>query len=175
LKFLDDFKVISLDPFGLKTRMPIYFIKKYVREVDTLWDVALYSGEGGKYTFSDEVIINKEQRKVLNKGNYYELKNRQVSSGSAESIVLTKQQRKNLGSKRKDIRAVMPKPLLMLHIVEASEDSEDSKEPIQIDSELAAFGMSFPGGIKSKNKTIKSIINSVSIKNLLRYENDADD
>jgi hypothetical protein len=172
LKFLDDFKVISFDPFGLKTRMPIDFIKKYVHEVDTLWDVALYSGEGGKYTFSDEVIINKEQRKVLNKGKYYELKNRQISSGSAESIVLTKQQRKNLGSKRKDIRAVMPKPLLMLHIVEAS---EDSKEPIQIDSELAAFGMSFPGGIKSKNKTIKSIINSVSIKNLLRYENDADD
>jgi hypothetical protein len=124
IDFLNEFEVFSLDPFGIKTSMPIDFIKRYVREQDTEWDVALYSGEGGEYQLFDGVSINKESRKVRDKGDYYEIHQRQVSSGSAESIVLTSEERKELGSKRKEIRAAMKKPLLMLHILQTKVDIE---------------------------------------------------
>ncbi|SMN17290.1 Endonuclease [uncultured Candidatus Thioglobus sp.] len=165
--FLNEFEVISLDPFGLKTRMPIDFIKKYTEEQNTDWDVALYSGEGDEYQFFDKVVINKELRKVQDKGDHYEIYNRQVSSGSAESIVLTSEQQKELGSKRKEIRVAMEKPLLMLHILQAKVDIELS--------ELAAFGISFPGGIKSSGRTVKVKINSVYMQKILQDQEDGAD
>ena len=93
-----------------------------------------------------------------------------MSSGSAESIVLTSEERKELGSKRKEIRAAMKKPLLMLHILQTKVDIELP--------ELAAFGVSFPGGIKSNGRTVRVKVNSVYIKNLLqeqKQEEQADD
>lgn len=166
--FLNEFEVISLDPFGLKTGMPIDFIKKYVEEQNTNWDVALYSGEADKYEFCNGIVINKESRKIFDKGDYYEIQNRQVSSGSAESIVLTREQQKEFGSKRKEIRRAMEKPLLMLHIFQTKVDAKLSK--------LAAFGISFPGGIKSNGRTVKVKINSVYIQKILQDQEDqADD
>jgi hypothetical protein len=166
--FLNEFEVISLDPFGIKTRMPIEFIKRYVKEQNTDWDIALYSGEEDEYEFCNGISINKERRKITDKGDHYEIQNRQVSSGSAESIVLTSEQQKELGSKRKEIRAAMVKPLLMLHILQTTVDTELS--------ELAAFGISFPGGIKSYGRTVKVKINSVYIQKILQDQEDqADD
>lgn len=167
INFLHEFEIISLDPgpFGLKTRMPIEFIKKYVDEQDINWDVALYSGFGGEYKFLKSISINKEKRKVDDKG-HYELQNRQVSSEGAELIVLSDEQKKSLKSKRKDARAIMRKPLLMLHILEP--------ESIDNVTELAAFGISFPGGIKSSGKTVKLKINSVYMQKILQEEQ-ADD
>lgn len=166
IKFLKEFAVISLDPFGLKTRMPIEFIKKYVNEQETDWDIALYSGLGNEYTFSTNIVINKEKRKLDNKDQYFELQNRQVSSEGAELIVLSEEQAKGLESKRKDARAIMSKPLLMLHVLEV-------EGKIKI-TELAAFGISFPGGIKSSGKTVKLKINSVYVQEILKEEQ-ADD
>jgi hypothetical protein len=43
---------------------------------------------------------------------------------------------------------------------------------------LAAFGVSFPGGIKSNGRTVRVKVNSVYIKNLLqeqKQEEQADD
>ncbi len=163
--FLNEFEVYSSDPFGLRSKMPIDFILKYVEEIDTLWDIALYSGESNNlYTFTEDISIYKEQRQLEeekdDKKAYYEILRRQVSSGSAESIVLTKEERKKFGSKRKDIREAMKKPLLMLHILEIKEENLN----------LAAFGVSFPGGIKSNKKTIRLKINSVYIQDILDSE-----
>ena len=162
-KFLSDFTIYSSDPFGLRSRMPIDFINKYIKDIDTKWDIALYSGESNsQYSFNEEISINKEIRQLTsNKDSesYFEILNRQVSSGSAEGIVLEEEDRKRLKSKRKDIRAIMSKPLLMLHILETPEDDM-----------LAAFGISFPGGIKSDNKTIRLKINSVYIQDILARE-----
>jgi len=148
--FINDFNTFSLDPYGYKTRMPIDFIKKYVKDVNTDWDIALYSGRGDEYTVLDTITIQKENRKVTDRGNYYELQNRQVSSGSAESVVLSEEDQKKFGDKRKEVRIRMKRPLLMLHILQTEE------APC-----LAAFGISFPGGVKTKGRTVKLKVNSV--------------
>jgi len=164
--FLNNFIVFgSEDELGLRTRMPIKFIKKYAVDTQSEWDVALYNGEGNLFKIKGESIsINKEKRKLSDsKGNYHEILNRQVSSGSSEAIVLDDDTRKRLKNQRKDIRAKMTKPLLMLHVLETEEDTA-----------LAAFGISFPGGINSGNHTIKLKINTVFLKDLLE-ELDSDD
>ncbi|MDD1515785.1 Z1 domain-containing protein [Priestia megaterium] len=165
LEFLDKFHVYTVDPFGIKSRMPIDFVKKYVIEVDTLWDVALYSGESNQEFEVGNVCINLQKRQARDKENYFEITNRQVSSGSAETISLTKDEQKLLKSKsdRKGAREMMKKPLLMLHVLE-----------VEGGMKLAAFGVSFPGGVKSNNKTIKLKINTVYIQQLLNEE-DYDD
>lgn len=163
MEFLNKFKVYSSDPFGIKSRMPIDFVKKYAFEVDTKWDVALYNGESEESYKVDNIFVKREKRSGVNKGNYYEIQNRQVSSGSAESIVLSPSERTKLGSNRKNIREHMEKPLLMLHILHTDEDNE-----------LAAFGISFPGGVTKENKTIKLKINSVYIQDLLNEEESDD-
>jgi len=167
-KFLNDFEIYSSDPFGIKSRMPIDFVKGYVTKVKTKWDIALYSGKGNIFDVTDNISINKEERNFEDCGAYYEVGNRQVSSGSAESIVFSKEKRKDLGSKRKDIRAKMKKPLLMLHVLEGKQKS------ILNTTELAAFGISFPGGIESNSETVILKINTVYIQNLLEQE-DSDD
>ncbi|QUH27321.1 Z1 domain-containing protein [Serpentinicella alkaliphila] len=163
IKFLNGFTVYSSDPFGINSRMPIDFVKKYVEEIDTKWDVALYSGNGKKHPVTEYIYIYKEERIISNgnKEKYFELQKRQVSSGNAEAIVL--KDRKNINSNRKSIREQMIKPLLMLHILETIPDEK-----------LAAFGVSFPGGIKSKGQTVKMKINSVYIEKLLTEEESDD-
>lgn len=168
-EFIDKFKIYSSDPFGLKSRMPIDFIKKYVNDIDTKWDVALYSGESkSKYTIGN-ISIQKEKRQIKNCNNYYEIKNRQISSGNSEGIGLHENERKLLGNKRKDIRFKMKKPLLMLHVLQTELDEK-------ID-ELAAFGVSFPGCIKSQNDNVVLKVNSVYVEyiNRLLEEEEFDD
>jgi hypothetical protein len=158
-KFLHEFEVYKEDQFGIKSRMPIDFVKKYVEDINTEWDIAIYSGEGREYAITDNIKIFKESRKVELHEGYYEIQNRQVSSGTSESIALPEESRKRLGSNRKEIRQELERPLLMLHILETIEDHE-----------LAAFGISFPGGINSCGKTVVLKINSVYIEKLLNEE-----
>lgn len=169
LDFLNKFKVFIKDPyFGIKTRMPIEFIKQYVNEVDSFWDVALYSGKSEKLYFEEgNVKVNGQKRKVKVKEDYFEIQNRQVSSGNAEAIALTNDEI-IYKSDRKAIREKLKNPLLMLHILEVK-DIESDRE-----IELAAFGVSFPGGIKSNNKNIKLKINTVYIQQLLSEEESDD-
>lgn len=158
LEFVDAFTVLQSDQFALKSRMPIEFVRKYIDEIDTDWDAALYGGDGGIYTINSIEIL-KEKRKVNDKGSYYEVGNRQVSAGNAESIVFSKDKRRMLGSDRKKTRAEMDNPLLMLHILQPDYDKNEG---------LAAFGISFPGGIESGNKTIRLKINTVALDELLQ-------
>ncbi|BAC12131.1 endonuclease [Oceanobacillus iheyensis HTE831] len=161
LRFLNSFKVVYTDPFGIQTRMPIDFIKDYVRDIDSLWDIALYSGSTNNIFKEGNVSINRQKRGVEIKDTYYEIQNRQVSSGTSESICLENEDLKRIKGKsdRKGARALMKKPLLMLHVLEVDNSIE-----------LGAFGISFPGGITSKQKTIKRKINTVYIQKLLNEE-----
>lgn len=170
MEFLEKFDVYSPDPFGIKSRMPIDFVKKYVEEVDTKWDIALYSGDSNREFLIGELKINPEQRRVVNKGPFYEVLNRQVSSGNSEGIALPEPVRRELGSDRKGIRAKLEKPLLMLHVLEVKEEKTERV----IDEGLAAFGISFPGGITSTKKTVKLKINSVYIQDMLKEEESDD-
>lgn len=147
------------DAYGLKSRMPIEFIKKYVEEIETKWDVALYSGSVKKeFEINSEVLVYPQERGLTPNGDYYMVDHRQVSSGAAEGIVFHPL---DLGSKRKEIRARMEKPLLMLHILQSKEDSN---------VQICAFGVSFPGGINSGSKTVVLKVNTVYIEELLRQE-----
>jgi hypothetical protein len=156
IKFLSEFKTYQTDPLGITARMPIEFVKKYTKDRNTKWDVALYSGQGDEKKINDDISISKEKRKLQQKDGYFEIKNRQVSSGNAESIALPPERRKELGSDRKAIRQKMVNPLLMLHILETEEDNE-----------LAAFGVSFPGSVLSSEETVSLKINTVWYSNWL--------
>ncbi len=161
--FLDDFDVFgSEDELSIRTRMPIKYVQKYAKEIDCEWDVALYSGSADRYVVpsAPQIEIKKEERKVASSNDkHLVISGRQVSAGGAESIVLDSDVRKKVGSKRKEARAKMKKPLLMLHILQTEEDEC-----------LAAFGVSFPGGINSGNRTIRLKINRVFLNDLLREE-----
>ncbi|WP_210149600.1 Z1 domain-containing protein [Chryseobacterium scophthalmum] len=174
LKFLNDFITFQNDPLGLTARMPISFIKKYVQERNENWDIALYSGQGETFTINSDIVIQKEKRKIITKSdNNYELQNRQVSSGNAESISLDDAERKKIGTNRIEARRIMKRPLLMLHIIEPNPEMSSIN-----DNALAAFGTSFPGDVLSDTETITLKINTVYYNNLLKEveeENESDD
>lgn len=153
--FLSQFRVYKKDVLGFTTRMPIEFIKKYVNDRDTKWDIALYSGKKSEYK-RDNIIVKKQERKVNEKSGHFEVGGRQVSSGGAEAISLDETKRKALSNERKNIRAVLPNPLLMLHILETNE------------GDFAAFGVSFPGNVLSQDETVSLKINTVYYENLLK-------
>ena len=159
-KFLNEFEVYRNDQLGISSRMPIIFIKKYVNEKAKDWDVALYSLQEGEenYSITNNIKIKKENRKVIQRNGYYEIEHRQVSSGDAESISLSKDERKELGSNRREIRQRLERPLLMLHILDIE----------GVDPQLAAFGISFPGRSKEKSEAMR--INTVYIEELKKLE-----
>lgn len=174
LNFLKTFVTFQNDPLGLTARMPISFIKKYVEERETNWDIALYSGQGETFTINSNISLRKEKRKIITKADSnYELQNRQVSSGNAESISLEEADRKVIGTNRIEARRIMKRPLLMLHII------EPNPEILSItDNALAAFGASFPGDVLSDTETITLKINTVYYNNLLKEvesDNQSDD
>lgn len=174
LIFLKTFITFQNDPLGLTARMPISFIKKYVEERDINWDIALYSGQGESFLINPKIILKKEKRKIITKAdNNYELQNRQVSSGNAESISLGEIDRKAVGTNRIEARRIMNRPLLMLHIIEPNPEISSIA-----DNALAAFGASFPGDVLSDTETITLKINTVYYNNLLKEvesDNESDD
>lgn len=165
INFLSEFKVYQNDAFGISSRMPIKFIKKYAQDVNAKWDIALYSGNGANESIGN-IEIKKEQRKIRLSNDCIEVQNRQVSTGTSESIALDRDTRVKLGSSRKEARERLTNPLLRLHILDTS-----------IDNELAAFGASFPSGIISDTQNISLRINTVQQSLLLdlEYEEQTDD
>ncbi len=173
IEFLSCFKVYQNDAFGILSRMPINFIKEYVQGINTKWDVAIYSGSGDSECICD-VEFKREKRKVRLNNDCIEVQNRQVSTGTSESIALNDKRRKELGSNRKKAREEMQTSLLRLHILEV----RDSNTGEIVDERLAAFGVSFPSRIISDTKNISLTINTVYQQQLLDFikdEEQADD
>ncbi|WP_010249802.1 Z1 domain-containing protein [Myroides injenensis] len=167
--FLNDFKVFNSDPLGIFSRMPIAFVKKFAFERNTNWDIALYNGSGKVFNIEGSSIsIKKEKRSLIAKEDgSFEFANRNISSGNAESIALDIETRNAHQSKRTEIRRLMKRPLLMLHIIEP--EIKDSKiDASDIPNELATFGVSFPGSVNSIEETVKLKINTVYYESLLK-------
>lgn len=170
-EFLNSFKTFDKDSLGLSSRMPISFIKQYVKEQSTDWDVSLHGGEGEMFEYSG-IKIFKEKRKIKKENGYYSLQNRQVSSESAEAIALKGMDEFKGIFKRNDVRQKMLRPLLMLHVL------QPQGEDLGGLSALAAFGVSFPGKGSSRQHTVTIKINTVYYQNLLKElesENQSDD
>jgi hypothetical protein len=154
--FIDSFHIHLNDAIGIEAKMPIAFIKEYVKNNDTEWDVALLSGDGQREEVTGK-NITREKRKVTMKEGYIEIYRRQVSSGAAEAITLDETLRKKLGSNRKAARKELKNPVLRIHILETD-----------LDKNLGAFSMSFPGDGLDQGKLISLQINTVAFKNLMK-------
>ncbi|GIN98107.1 endonuclease [Siminovitchia terrae] len=192
------------DEFGMYSRMPLRFVQKYAEDVDTLWDIVVHTGLSNEEIIIDGVSYGSYQKRTIEKkNNRFEFKNRQVSSGNAEEATLTekdivylnetanekKQQLKEVKnglldevektlaefSRRKEARARLKRPLLMLHLFKAEVERDNEQtiggQPI----ELAAFSVSFPGSINSGNKNINLKVNQVYLDNLERLLQEEDD
>jgi hypothetical protein len=173
--FLKDFLTFDKDPLGLTSRMPVAFIKKYLDERDTEWDVALYSGSSENKFEYKRISISKQIRQIKAKSDCFEIQNRQVSSGSAEAVTIDNEQvRLAVKNNRRLARdsAERPRPILMLHVLE-TEPVNDPFIP-----EIAAFGISFNGSVLTDAPTVRMLINTVYYQNLfdsLNFDNDSDD
>ncbi|KMK95066.1 Z1 domain-containing protein [Rossellomorea marisflavi] len=154
--FVRDYKLYRNDPLGLKSRMPIDFIKKYIKECDLKWDVVLYNGSNEDIFQVNSVRVNRQLRKVKVKKGYYEVANRQLSRANPEKIVMT-EENKNLSSR--DMRSALEKPLLMLHSLKLKDENGNEIDGV-------GFGISFPAKKGPFNKSVKVRINSVYKKQL---------
>lgn len=178
LKFLNNFETYPPKKeqesiLSITTKMPIRFVLEYTNENKFDWDVAIFSGSGEEFHF-DEIDIKLQKRKFKDKSSYLEVGNRQVSSGDSESLPLSQETRKGIGSNGKRARALRNKPLLMLHLIEPDIESIDK---VSLDfTPLAAFGISFNGSPIDREKTVRVKANKVLIKNIRRdMVNDAEE
>ncbi|MGE7593536.1 Z1 domain-containing protein [Peribacillus frigoritolerans] len=193
IDFLENFKFYApeSDEFGMYSRMPVNFVKAYAKDINTSWDIVLYKGNS-----QEDITINgrdfgKQQERQLDiKGDRYEFRNRQVSSGNAEEVTLSKDDIKDLNyrqkqkkeakekrkngqieedkiskrleefSRRKAAREKLIRPLLMLHLIDAK--LHHVKHNIVEDNKkVAAFSISFPTSIESGNRNVKLKVNKV--------------
>lgn len=197
VEFLEDFTYYApnTDEFGLYSRMPVNFVKAYAKDINTLWDIVLYKGNSEKNIIINGEDFGKQQKRKLDiKGDRYEFRNRQVSSGNSEEATLeeddikelkcrqkqkkeAKEKRKNGQteddkiserleefSRRKAAREKLKHPLLMLHLIDAELDKGEGRG---LDCKyVAAFSISFPTSIESGNRNVKLKVNKVYLDNL---------
>jgi hypothetical protein len=154
--FVRDYRLYKNDPLGLKSRMPIEFIKEYIKDCNLNWDVVLFNGSSESSLQVDSVSVKRQLRTVKVKKGYYEVANRQLSRANPERVVMT-DDNKNLSSR--DMRSVMVKPLLMLHSLIIRDENGNDQNGV-------GFGISFPIFKESRNKSLKIRINSVYKKQL---------
>jgi hypothetical protein len=171
LEFLRTYRTYGNDRLGLTSRMPIAFIEKYALERDTDWDISLHSGDGDKLIIGS-LTIQKQKRRFNRHSGHLELQNRQVSSGSAEAIGIEDPElRRSVANSRGKTRVLLTRPLLMLHILEESDvkDEVNTVDGLNIPiSEIAAFGVSFPGNAAKRGESITLRINTVYYQNILK-------
>jgi hypothetical protein len=171
--FLDNFLDSSKeDPLGIISKMPLPFIKDYVKKRDCKWDIALISGAGKSSTIN-EISFNYVQRTFVHnsKTNIYHYPKNQLSIPSDESLPLISKgiQINEFGTDRKKMRKLRTKPLLLLYFIEGT--LKDSKNNF----DLLGFAISFDGDIGTNNQTTKLKINTVYYQNLLENLNSESD
>lgn len=177
--FVNNYNFIPYDRYSLNSRMPIDFIKKYIVEVDTNWDIALFSGTGTPVSnLPSGVSIKRATRQIekLEDGNkYYEILGRKISTGNPEKVVLSEEVKNSYKKISSSIaRANMERPLLMLYFLELDVIPETT---------FPAIGFSFPtnhnGPNNDKNNNlIRLKINTVyqqQLEDELMWEEDGDD
>jgi hypothetical protein len=154
--FLEEFSVYEKDPIYNTSKMPIGFIRKYADDINTTWDVLLATGQSEIIEIAG-VEFKKEYRVMkYDESDFIKANNRQIAAAKVEKILFEPEIARENSAKK--LRGKMKKPLLVIHII----DTDESKY-----KNLVAFGISFPGGIKSESRVIKHTINSVFVENLI--------
>lgn len=149
--FVNNYHLYKNDPLGIKSRMPIDFIKEYIRKSNLDWDVVLFNGTGDMSFHAGSISITRQFRTVKQKPGYFEVANRQLSRANPERIVMPDEYKK-LNSY--DMRKKLVKPLLMLHGLELKDENDNKLNAV-------GFGISFPYLVDTQTNTIKVRINNV--------------
>ncbi|MCC2385648.1 Z1 domain-containing protein [Bacillus cereus] len=155
--FVNNYHLYKNDPLGIKSRMPIDFIKKYIQDSKLDWDVVLFNGNGNTKFKDGSIVIQRQFRSVTKKQSYFEVANRQLSRANPERIIMPTNL-KSLNSY--EMRQELVKPLLMLHALELQDKNNN-----QIYSAVG-FGISFPALEIKKFDSVKVKINNVYRKQL---------
>lgn len=148
------------------------FIIEFIKESDYSFDIGLYSGVGNYY---EKLNINKQKRNVNRNlsGNKIKIHDGgRVSSGNSELLPIDKTIKKEIINKFKgdfneettrafEIRKNLKRPLLMLHIIQPSDNEQDA---------IPAYGISFPVSLTDKIESKIFRINSVYIKELITQQ-----
>ncbi len=150
-RFVNDYRLCKNDPLGLKSRMPIDFIKEYIKDCELEWDVVLFNGTGDSSFQVDSLKVQRQFRTVKEKQGYYEVANRQLSRANPEKVIMPDEYKK-LSSR--DMRKKMVKPLLMLHALKLKDGDGNERNAV-------GFGISFPILKVSRINSLKVRINSV--------------
>ncbi|CAM4047687.1 endonuclease [Bacillus luti] len=154
--FVNNFRLYRNDPLGLKSRMPIDFIKKYIEECELDWDVVLFNGNGDAKFQVDSIKVQRQSRKVQRKQGYCEVTNRQLSRANPERIIMPDEFKK-LNSH--EMRKRLVKPLIFLHALELEYEENHKFNAV-------GFSISFPISKDKITDTLKVRINSVYKKQL---------
>jgi hypothetical protein len=167
--FLGRFKTFENDRLGLTSRMPLPFIEKFTEERNIDWDISLHNGTGEDFLINNIKIKRQKRQFTYKDEGFFEIQNRQVSSGSAESIGIENEElRKEFASNRGETRKILKRPLLMLHIIQPK-FIKNGAETLEYNiNEIAAIGTSFPGDVTSKEDIVTLKINTVYYQNLIK-------
>ncbi|ADU29399.1 Z1 domain-containing protein [Evansella cellulosilytica] len=164
--FVKNYQLYKNDPLGLRSRMPIDFIRKYIQASESNWDVVLFNGKGTESFVYDSITVKRQKRKVKHKEGYFEVTNRQLSRANPERIVMPKEF-SNLSSS--EMRTKLDKPLLMLHALELRGQNDE------FITNAIGFGISFPISGRPQDNMFKVRINNVykrQLEEALKVEND---
>lgn len=162
--FVENYRLYKNDPLGIKSRMPIAFIKKYIQESKLDWDIVLFNGTGEETFQANEVKVTRQKRKVKQKQGYFEVAHRQLSRSNPESIIMPNDYKKLSSSA---MRKKLKKPLLMLHALELKDENENKNIAV-------GFSISFPYFVDPQVNTLKVRINNVYRKQLEEAFRDED-
>lgn len=158
-QFIKEFRLYKNDPLGLRSRMPIDFIKEYLEETDLNWDVVLFNGQSQKEFAWNNIRLNRQKRSITVKNGYYEVTNNQLSRATPEKIIMPEKY-KDLKSSR-DMRKKLERPLIMLHALELETKDKQSFNAV-------GFSISFPVSKEPDRfgRNVKVRINNVYKKQL---------
>ncbi|WNS73682.1 Z1 domain-containing protein [Bacillus sp. DTU_2020_1000418_1_SI_GHA_SEK_038] len=155
-RFVENYRLYKNDPLGLKSRMPIEFIKDYIERVNIDWDVVLYNGNSDTIFEADSIQVQRQYRSVTEKHSYYEVANRQLSRAKPESIIMPTVFKK---LKSHEMREKLMKPVLFVHALELGDRKNNKIEAV-------GFSISFPNSKDPFVNNVKVRINSVYKKQL---------
>ncbi|MGD6900458.1 Z1 domain-containing protein [Bacillus infantis] len=162
--FVENYRLYKNDPLGIKSRMPIAFIRKYIQDCDLDWDVVLFNGTGKETFQAGAVRVTRQLRKVKKMQGYFEVTNRQLSRANPERIIMPDEFKKLSSA---DMRKKLEKPLLMLHALELKGENENGEIAV-------GFGISFPYSANPHVNTLKVRINNVYRRQLEEAFRDED-
>jgi hypothetical protein len=161
-EFVDLYKFYPKDSLGLKSRMPIAFIKEFLNQNSINWDIVIYSGSSEKNFEHENINIKCQVRSVKEHDDSYEFNKSQVARAGAESILISKKHKKN---KPSEMRMHLKNPVLFIHIFDANIKGCPDKDLL-----ITGLSFSFPG--IAHGKPTKVLINTVMKEELLNIASD---